>query len=85
MLEIMKDSRLANNGGIVLILYFILKILLIAGISDMSLGFIGNMMGVKSAAGAVILVSPVLARINPVLIAQYLLMQKFRKCQRFCR
>ncbi len=67
MLEIMKDSRLGTNGGIVLILYFILKILLIAGISDMSLGFIGNMMGVKSAAGAVILVSPVLARINPVL------------------
>ena len=29
MLEIMKDSRLGTNGGIALVLYFILKILLI--------------------------------------------------------
>ena len=67
MLEIMKDSRLGTNGGIVLILYFLLKIMLIAGINDMSLGFIGNIMGVKSAVGAVLIVTPVLARINSVL------------------
>ena len=30
MLEIMKDSRLGTNGGIALVLYFVLKILLIS-------------------------------------------------------
>lgn len=67
MLEIMKDSRLGTNGGVALILYFLLKIFILAGIFDMGLGFLGNMAGVKSAAGAVVLTAPVLARINPVL------------------
>lgn len=67
MLEIMKDSRLGTNGGIALVLYFALKIFLIAGINDMNLGVIGNIIGVKNSVGAVLLVSPVLARINPVL------------------
>lgn len=66
MLEIMKDSRLGTNGGIALVLYFALKIFLIAGINDMNLGVIGNIIGVKNSVGAVLLVSPVLARINPV-------------------
>lgn len=67
MLEIMKDSRLGTNGGVALILYFLLKIFILAGIFDMGLGFLGNIAGVKSAAGAVVLTAPVLARINPVL------------------
>lgn len=67
MLEIMKDSRLGTNGGIALVLYFILKILLIAGINDMSMGMTGALFGFKSSVGAVVLVTPVLARINPVL------------------
>lgn len=67
MLDIMKDSRLGTNGGIALVLYFVLKILLIGGIKDTSLGMVGSMMGIQDAAGAVILVTPVLARINTVL------------------
>lgn len=67
MLEIMKDSRLGTNGGIALILYFVLKIFLLAGIMDTSLGAAGRFLGLKDTAGAVILITPVLARINPVL------------------
>lgn len=67
MLEIMKDSRLGTNGGIALILYFLLKIFLIAGIMDAGLGAAGRFLGLKDTAGAVILITPVLARINPVL------------------
>lgn len=67
MLEIMKDSRLGTNGGIAIVLYFILKILLIAEISNASFGALGQMFGINNAVGAVILVTPVLARINVVL------------------
>ena len=67
MLEIMKDSRLGTNGGIALILYFLLKILLIAGIKDSGFGVAGSLFGLQDATGAVILVTPILARINPVL------------------
>lgn len=67
MLEIMKDSRLGTNGGIAIVLYFILKILLIAEISNTSFGALGQMFGINNAVGAVILVTPVLARINVVL------------------
>lgn len=67
MLEIMKDSRLGTNGGIALILYFVLKILLLAGIMDTGFGAAGKFLGLKDTAGAVILITPVLARINPVL------------------
>ena len=67
MLEIMKDSRLGTNGGIVLVLYFILKIVLIAGIIDLNMGFIGKVIGVSSAVEPILLITPVLARINPVL------------------
>ena len=67
MLEIMKDSRLGTNGGIALILYFLLKILLIAGIKDSGFGVAGSLFGLQDATGAVILVTPIIARINPVL------------------
>ena len=67
MLEIMKDSRLGTNGGIALILYFLLKILLIAGIKDSGFGVAGSLFGLQDATGAVILITPILARINPVL------------------
>lgn len=67
MLEIMKDSRLGTNGGIALILYFLLKIFLIAGIKDSGFGVAGSLFGLQDATGAVILVTPILARINPVL------------------
>lgn len=67
MLEIMKDSRLGTNGGIALVLYFILKILLIAGIRDANFGVASEIFGMKNTVGAVILVTPVLARINTVL------------------
>ena len=67
MLEIMKDSRLGTNGGIAIVLYFVLKILLIAGIRDTGFGIAGEMFGLQNAAGAVVLVTPVLARINTVL------------------
>lgn len=67
MLEIMKDSRLGTNGGIALVLYFIMKILLIAGLIDTRVGAFGELFGFQSAVGAVIIVTPVLARINTVL------------------
>ena len=67
MLEIMKDSRLGTNGGIALILYFLLKILLIAGIKDSGFGVAGSLFGLQDATGAVILITPIIARINPVL------------------
>ncbi|WP_319371079.1 adenosylcobinamide-GDP ribazoletransferase [uncultured Ilyobacter sp.] len=52
MLEIMKDSRLGSNGALALIVYFLLKISLIAEV-----GF------------AIILIMPVIARLNSVLNA----------------
>ena len=56
MLEIMKDSRLGTNGGLVLIMYFILKIILLYELDTVA--------GVPS--GLVLFVVPVLARLNSV-------------------
>ena len=42
MLDIMKDSRLGTNGGLVLILYFMLKVVLLVEISE----FAGLNMGI---------------------------------------
>ncbi len=56
MLEIMKDSRLGTNGGLVLILYFILKVALLY---DLDVTF-----GVPS--GIVFLLTPAFARLNSV-------------------
>lgn len=56
MLEIMKDSRLGTNGGLVLILYFILKVTLIY-----ELNIYGGL-----SSGVVLLLTPALARLNSV-------------------
>ena len=56
MLEIMKDSRLGTNGGLVLILYFMLKVALLYEIE--------MIMGVPS--GLVLLLVPAFARLNSV-------------------
>lgn len=57
MLEIMKDSRLGSNGGIVLILYFILKIALLTELFNMAV--------YKSVV--VLMVYPMLSRLGSVL------------------
>lgn len=56
MLEIMKDSRLGTNGGLVLILYFIVKIVLLYDIEVYG--------GIPAAL--VLLIVPVMARLNSV-------------------
>lgn len=56
MLDIMKDSRLGTNGGLVLILYFILKVALIY-----ELNIYGGL-----SSGVVLLMTPALARLNSV-------------------
>lgn len=56
MLDIMKDSRLGTNGGLVLILYFMLKVVLLVEISE----FAGLNMGI------LLLIVPVIARLNSV-------------------
>lgn len=70
MLEIMKDSRIGANGAIALIMYFILKILLLAGIqSEFPLSgaglFSGNFQ--FNGMGLALLITPVVARANSVL------------------
>ena len=57
MLDIMKDSRLGTNGGLVLILYFILKVALIYEL-DMIAGI---------PSGIVLLLTPAIARLNSVI------------------
>ncbi|WP_286033656.1 adenosylcobinamide-GDP ribazoletransferase [Fusobacterium necrogenes] len=57
MLDIMKDSSLGTNGGLVLILYFILKIVLIYEL-EMTIGL---------PSGIVFLLTPVIARLNSVI------------------
>lgn len=56
MLEIMKDSRLGTNGGLVLILYFILKVALLYELN--------LIIGIP--AGVVLLLTPAFARLNSV-------------------
>lgn len=56
MLDIMKDSRLGTNGGLVLILYFILKVALVYEL-DMTIGL---------PSGIVFLLTPAIARLNSV-------------------
>lgn len=56
MLDIMKDSRLGTNGGLVLILYFILKVALLYEL-DLVLGL---------PSGVVLLLTPAFARLNSV-------------------
>lgn len=56
MLDIMKDSRLGTNGGLVLILYFFLKVaLLVEGSSEF-----------PAVMPIMVLISPVIARLNSV-------------------
>lgn len=57
MLEIMKDSRLGTNGGLVLTLYFITKIAILYEIEV----FIGI------PSGVILLIAPVMARLNSVI------------------
>ena len=57
MLDIMKDSSLGTNGGLVLILYFILKIVLIYEL-EMTIGL---------PSGIVFLLTPAIARLNSVI------------------
>lgn len=57
MLDIMKDSRLGTNGGLVLILYFILKVALLYELETIA--------GVPS--GLVLLIIPAIARLNSVI------------------
>lgn len=54
MLDIMKDSRLGTNGGLVLILYFFLKVALLVEASN------------SSPMPIMLLLSPVIARLNSV-------------------
>ncbi|MFR1676535.1 MAG: adenosylcobinamide-GDP ribazoletransferase, partial [Fusobacterium sp.] len=56
MLDIMKDSRLGTNGGLVLILYFFLKVALLVEASNSSPVIMPIML----------LLSPVIARLNSV-------------------
>ncbi|SJZ45092.1 cobalamin-5'-phosphate synthase [Cetobacterium ceti] len=56
MLEIMKDSRLGTNGGLVLVLYFIFKIALLVELS--------NDFGISQ--GAIMALIPVISRLNSV-------------------
>lgn len=56
MLEIMKDSRLGTNGGLVLVLYFIFKIALLVETS--------NLLGVNQ--GVIMAIVPVISRLNSV-------------------
>ena len=56
MLDIMKDSRLGTNGGLVLILYFILKVALLVEL-DTQLGL---------PMGVTLLLTPAFARVNSV-------------------
>ncbi|WP_300329575.1 adenosylcobinamide-GDP ribazoletransferase [Fusobacterium sp.] len=70
MLEIMKDSRIGANGAIALIMYFILKVLLLAGIEteyafDLGNIFSGNFQ--MRGMGLALLIMPVIARANSVL------------------
>jgi len=58
MLEIMKDSRLGTNGALSLIIYFLFKNLLLAGL-ETSFGFQGM--------GIAVLMTPVIARANSTL------------------
>lgn len=58
MLEIMKDSRVGTNGALALIIYFFLKVLLLAGL-ETSFPFHGM--------GIAVLMTPVIARANSVL------------------
>ena len=63
MLDIMKDSRLGTNGGLVLILYFILKVALLYEISyDFELGGLTDL-----PSGVVLLLVPAIARLNSVI------------------
>lgn len=57
MLDIMKDSRLGTNGGLVLILYFILKVALIYELE----------MVVGLSTGVIFLLIPAFARLNSVI------------------
>lgn len=57
MLDIMKDSRLGTNGGLVLILYFILKVALLYELE--------LLVGIPS--GVVLLLTPAIARLNSVI------------------
>ncbi|WP_410208341.1 adenosylcobinamide-GDP ribazoletransferase [Fusobacterium sp.] len=56
MLEIMKDSRLGTNGGLVLTLYFIVKIAFLYDIETF----------VNIPSGIILLIVPVMARLNSV-------------------
>ena len=70
MLEIMKDSRIGANGAIALIMYFLLKILLLAGIQNefpiINLGLLSGKLQLNGM-GLALLISPVIARANSVL------------------
>lgn len=63
MLDTMNDSKIGTNGAISLVIYFLAKIILLAGMIDFS----NKIMGIGNYAGVVILVTPILSRINPVL------------------
>lgn len=67
MLDIMKDSRLGTNGALALIMYFMLKVGILAAIIGSNKSFYFYFNGMLNYAGAVILITPVLSRINPVL------------------
>ena len=69
MLDIMKDSRIGANGAIALIMYFLLKVILLSSIIDLSNTFLTWNSQIGSYATVVILITPMLARINPVLNA----------------
>ena len=56
MLDIMKDSRLGTNGGLVLILYFMLKVALLVEVSKVS----------PRNMAIMLLIVPVIARLNSV-------------------
>lgn len=70
MLEIMKDSRIGANGAIALIMYFLLKVLLLAGIQNefpiINLGLLSGKLQLNGM-GLALLISPVIARANSVL------------------
>lgn len=70
MLEIMKDSRIGANGAIALIMYFLLKVLLLAGIQNefpiIDLGLFSGKLQLNGM-GLALLISPVIARANSVL------------------
>ncbi len=70
MLEIMKDSRIGANGAIALIMYFLLKVLLLAVIQNefpiINLCLISGKLQLNGM-GLALLISPVIARANIVL------------------